>query len=87
MNQTEDIYRQWSERRFALDQSTHEAINASHYPGTRQMCCRCDEPTGRCEEDSMFIGDDGPYCEACMSELGGYDECPAPPSHGAESDE
>ena len=33
----------------------HECWNASHYPGTRQLCCECEEPTGRCEEDSLFV--------------------------------
>jgi len=49
----------------ALSQNAHEAINARHYPGTRQLCCDCDEPTGRCEEDSIFIDDHGPLCERC----------------------
>jgi len=49
----------------ALDQSTHERINASHYPGTRQLCCECEEPTGRCEEDSIYINEIGPMCEEC----------------------
>ena len=50
----------------ALDQNTHARINTCHYPGTRQLCALCDEPTGRCEEDSMFIGDIGPLCEICF---------------------
>lgn len=32
-----------------------------------EMCCNCDNPTGkagRCE-DSMYLGDKGPYCEEC----------------------
>lgn len=49
----------------ALDQAAHERINASNYPGTRQLCCECDEPTGCCEEDSIFVGDVGPLCEEC----------------------
>lgn len=54
--------------RRALTQSEHERWNASHYPGTRQMCVRCDEPTGRCEEDAIYLdddGEDGPICEEC----------------------
>jgi len=47
------------------DQSTHERINARHYPGTRQLCKLCDEPTGRCEDDSMYDSDNGPLCETC----------------------
>jgi len=49
----------------ALSQNAHEAINARHYPGTRQLCAQCDEPTGRCEEDSIYIADVGPLCECC----------------------
>lgn len=49
----------------ALDQSTHEKINSRHYPGTRQLCCDCSEPTGRCEEDEIYIEDHGPLCESC----------------------
>lgn len=50
----------------ALDQETHAKINAREYPGTRQLCSICDEPTGRCEEDSLNhpITED-PLCEAC----------------------
>jgi hypothetical protein len=48
-----------------MDPSAHEAWNASNYPGTRQMCVECDEPTGRCEEDSIFVGDMGPLCLDC----------------------
>lgn len=50
----------------AHDQSTHEKINARHYPGTRQLCAVCDQPTGRCEDDSIYIdGIDDPVCEEC----------------------
>jgi len=49
----------------ALGQATHERINAQHYPGTRQLCVECAEPTGRCEDDSVHIEDHGPLCEAC----------------------
>lgn len=56
-------------RRKALHQSEHEDWNARHYPGTRQLCSICDGPTGRCEEDSMYIDDDsGPVCERCFFE-------------------
>ena len=53
----------WKEK--THDQATHRAINAVHYPGTRQLCIDCDQPTGRCEEDSNFIGDFGPLCDEC----------------------
>lgn len=56
-------------RRRALYQTEHEAWNAKHYPGTRQLCSLCDEPTGRCEDDSLYIeGDGDPVCESCWQE-------------------
>jgi len=59
----------------ALSQDAHAAINSSHYPGTRQLCAECEEPTGRCEEDSITIECDdieyGPLCEACRDRLEG----------------
>lgn len=54
--------------RRALTQSEHEHWNANNYPGTRQLCSRCDEPTSRCEEDSIYKGDEGPLCEECGHE-------------------
>lgn len=58
--------------RHAMHQSEHEAWNSSHYPGTLQLCGRCDEPTGRCEDDTMWSNDDDPIplCEEC------YDRSP-----------
>lgn len=52
-----------------LTQSEHEAWNASHYPGTRQLCFECGEPTGRCEEDEIIceVCEAGPFCEECYS--------------------
>jgi hypothetical protein len=38
-----------------MTQSEHRAHNAVHYPGTRQLCALCDEPTGNCEEDSIYL--------------------------------
>ena len=33
-----------------------------------QMCFLCDDPTGRCEDDSLFDeAGCGPFCEACYS--------------------
>lgn len=55
--------------RHAMHQSDHESWNTKHYPGTLQLCCSCEEPTGRCEEDSMNKDDDtGPYCESCFQQ-------------------
>lgn len=33
-----------------------------------EYCITCDEPTGRAGagEDSMYLGDNGPYCETCF---------------------
>jgi hypothetical protein len=56
-------------RRRALHQDEHEAWNSAHYPGTRQLCGSCGEPTGRCEEDSIYRGDIGPLCEECAESL------------------
>jgi hypothetical protein len=54
--------------RHAISPCEHEAWNSSHYPGTRQLCSECDEATGRCEEDSMYVDDIGPLCEDCYVE-------------------
>ena len=55
-------------RRHAMHQSEHEEWNAKNYPGTRQLCCVCEAPTGRCGEDDMCIDDLGPLCEECYTE-------------------
>jgi len=53
--------------------SEHAAYNATRYPGTRQLCFLCDEPTERCEEDELYATDDqgyrniGPLCLRCYS--------------------
>jgi len=48
-------------------QSEHEEINRREYPGTRQLCERCGEPTGRCEDDSIYLEDGrGPLCQDCF---------------------
>lgn len=51
--------------RHSMSQSKHERWNASNYPGTRQLCCDCEQPTGRCEEDAIYFDDHGPLCEDC----------------------
>ncbi|MFW6369094.1 MAG: hypothetical protein ACOC0J_00750 [Myxococcota bacterium] len=56
----------------ALDQATHAQINAWAYPGTRELCSVCDEPTGRAGagEDSLYTEDGaGPFCESCWEEV------------------
>lgn len=52
--------------RRALYQYQHDAINRREYPGTRQLCITCSEPTGRCEDDSLYVLDEGPLCEDCF---------------------
>lgn len=60
--------------RHAIHQSDHETWNARNYPGTRQICVKCESETGRCEEDSLYIDDQtplredqqhGPFCDDC----------------------
>lgn len=54
--------------RRALSQDQHESWNSYNYPGTRQLCCLCDNITERCEEDSMYTEDGiGPLCFTCFS--------------------
>jgi len=59
----------WPDRhRRALSQSEHEQWNRRVYPGTRQLCEHCGQPTGRCEEDSLYADEDhedGPLCYDC----------------------
>ena len=56
-------------RRHAIDQSAHEAWNAAHFPGTRQICTACGSATGRCEEDALAIEDGQPLCEECYANI------------------
>lgn len=55
--------------RHAISQTEHERWNSSHYPGTRQVCEECSEPTGRCEDDSIYHDDKGPLCEQCANTM------------------
>lgn len=48
--------------------SEHEAINAVRYPGTRQLCSKCEAPTGRCQEDAIWSDAGLPLCEECAAE-------------------
>ena len=43
--------------------------------GELEFCSVCEHPTGRAgaAEDSLYIGDDGPFCEDCYNEAGGED--------------
>jgi MinD superfamily P-loop ATPase len=61
----------------ARTQDEHRAINAREYPGTRQLCEACGEPTERCEEDAIYLDDgSGPFCVSCYrnTEEGGNHE-------------
>jgi hypothetical protein len=52
----------------AMAQDEHESWNSNHYPGTRQLCIKCEQPTGRCEEDALNLDDGtGPLCEECYN--------------------
>lgn len=65
---------EWSgEVRHAMDQADHEKWNASHYPGTRQLCCECEQETDRCEEDEIYLDCGiGPLCIDCYRETDEY---------------
>lgn len=60
----------------ALTQDEHERWNAKNYPGTLQLCYQCNQPTGKCEEDSLYIepvvpdtsSSLGPLCQECYLE-------------------
>ena len=56
--------------RHAMTQDEHIKWNSANYPGTRQLCSICNEPTDRCEEDSIYLDDEtGPLCENCYHEI------------------
>jgi len=59
----------------SISQCEHNRINSAEYPGTRQLCYVCEQPTGRCEEDSLYLEPEfehqsslGPLCEGCFEE-------------------
>lgn len=57
----------------ARSQSEHERINSKEYPGTRQLCVKCDNPTERCEDDAIYTeGEYGPLCIDCYTEYGNH---------------
>ncbi len=60
--------------RRALTQKQHCDWNSHNYPGTRQMCSLCDEPTGRCEDDTLYLDDEEPLCEDCYDQVKGGDK-------------
>lgn len=52
--------------RHAIHQNEHESWNAKNYPGTRQICFVCYEPTERCEEDAFWSEEGNPLCRECF---------------------
>ena len=53
-------------KRHAMSQCAHDAWNPQEYPGTLQICARCDSPTGRCEEDEIVLDEvEGAICPEC----------------------
>ena len=60
-------------RRHAMYPHAHEKWNACNYPGTRQLCFQCDQPTERCEEDAIYTEDGiGPLCPDCWHNTDEY---------------
>lgn len=55
--------------RHSISQRLHEEWNKSNYPGTRQLCIECGEPTEKCEEDSIYTEEGkGPFCLKCYEQ-------------------
>jgi hypothetical protein len=57
-------------KRKAITQGEHSAWNAENYPGTLEICIKCDEPTGNCEEDNITDDNGAPYCDDCAKGAG-----------------
>ncbi len=53
-------------KRRALTQTEHERWNADNWPGTRQLCAECGNPTGNCEEDANWSDYGEPLCDDCV---------------------
>jgi len=47
----------------ATHQNEHEEWNTKHYPGTLPLCSYCDQPTDRCEDNTIWSEDDEPLCD------------------------
>ena len=56
--------------RRAMTQSEHESWNSDNYPGTLEICCKCGQPTGNCEEDNTTDIDGEAYCDDCAIGFG-----------------
>ncbi len=60
--------------RHAMTQEQHYSWNSHNYPGTLQLCSKCDEPTGNCEDDSIYLDNgEGPLCGNCYMETDEYE--------------
>ena len=57
----------------ARSQAEHQHINADSYPGTREICINCGDPTGKAGkgDDSLYLYDEGPYCQDCYDQIKG----------------
>jgi hypothetical protein len=66
-------------KRRAMTQSEHENWNADNYPGTLEICIKCDEPTGNCEEDNILDDDGYPHCYDCALNEGLLEDDQADP--------
>ena len=52
-------------KRRAMTQEEHAHWNADNYPGTLEICFKCNEPTGNCEEDNILDDDGDAFCLDC----------------------
>jgi len=58
----------------AMTQCEHEKWNSGNYPGTLEICCKCGEPTGNCEEDNIVNEDGDAHCYDCAIGAGLIEE-------------
>lgn len=59
----------------AMTQTEHRHWSADNYPGTRQLCDKCEKPTGRCEDDTISGESGEAYCEQCADAMWYCDDC------------
>ena len=56
----------WPEgKRRAMSQHEHASWNENNYPGTLEICSKCNEQTGNCEEDNILNDEGEPHCHDC----------------------
>ena len=48
-----------------------------------EYCFKCNDPTGRAGwgDDSLYLGDEGPYCRPCFDKASPTDSAPRPFFH------